>query len=94
MTLLSREEILKVARGSQLETLEHEIDPLIAQIQDVLTYAQRVKTVATDIQESSTKNVNVYRPDAIIACDAETILKRAPEREGDFFVVPMILDNN
>ena len=94
MALLSREEILKVARGSQLEILEHEIDPLIQQIQDVLTYAQRVKIIASDIHEPSTKNVNVYRCDTIVSSDAETILKRAPEREGDFFVVPMILDNN
>lgn len=94
MTKISREEIVKIAHGSQLEILEQEIKPLIQQIQDVLSYAQRVTIIAADIQEPSTKNINIFRSDVTKQCDAESILKRAPEREGDFFVVPVILEHN
>lgn len=94
MAQVSKEEILKIARGSQLELLDHEVDPLIHQIQDVLTYAERVKTIAIDAQEPVTKNINIMRPDVTIACNSEPLLQRAPEREGNFFVVPMILDHN
>jgi aspartyl-tRNA(Asn)/glutamyl-tRNA(Gln) amidotransferase subunit C len=91
---ISIEEIVKIAHGSQLELLETEIQSLIKQTQDVLSYAQRVQEVAADVQEPSTKNVNVFRADQIVSCDAETFLKRAPEREDNFFVVPVILENS
>lgn len=94
MTKISREEILKIAHGSQLELLEQEVEPLIRQIQDVLSYAKRVAIIAADTQEPSIKNINIVRPDVTTPCNAESILKRAPEREGDFFVVPVILEHN
>lgn len=94
MTHISREEVIKIAHGSQLEMLEHEIDPFTQQIQNVLTYAARVTVIATHSQDLSLKNINVFRSDVVAPCDAEIILQRAPEREGDFFVVPVILENN
>lgn len=94
MTYISREEVIKIAHGSQLEMLEHEIDPFTQQIQNVLTYAARVTAIAASCQDLSSKNVNVFRCDVIVSSDAETILQRAPEREGDFFVVPVILEHN
>jgi aspartyl/glutamyl-tRNA(Asn/Gln) amidotransferase C subunit len=100
MTYISREEIAAVARGSQLEILSSEIEPLIQQIQDVLTYAARVTQIATDLSPESaqhavtTKNINVFRADYVQSCDAELLLERAPEREGTFFVVPVILEHS
>jgi aspartyl-tRNA(Asn)/glutamyl-tRNA(Gln) amidotransferase subunit C len=92
--IISQEEIVKIAHGSQIELLDSEIQSFIQQTQDVLSYAQRVRDVAADVQEPSTKNVNVFRADQIVGCDPEVYLKRAPEREGNFFVVPVILENS
>lgn len=92
--IISQEEIIKIAHSSQLELLESEIQSFIKQTEDVLSYAQRVREVGADVQEPSTKNVNVFREDQIESCDPETYLKRAPEREGNFFVVPVILENS
>lgn len=94
MTKITREDVVKIARISNIELYEEEIEPLMQQLQAVLGYAQRVKEIGADIHESSYKNINIVREDVIIKKDRETFLSLAPEREGDYFVVPKILDNN
>ena len=93
MTKVSREEVLRVARMSYISLREDEIQPLINDMEQVLTYAHRVVEVATDIEEPSKKNVNVFREDLVVPQEPAQILVQAPERADDFFVVPMILDN-
>jgi len=94
MTKITRGEILKIARISHLDLHEDEIQPLISQIEQVLSYTERVKEVAADVQEPSTKNVNTFREDVVVKTDKKPILAQAPEREGDYFVVPMILESS
>ena len=94
MAKISRQEILNIAHVSHLEIHESEIDALIEPVEQVLTYAERVKEMAGDIQEQFNKNINIMRDDSIGISTAETILSRAPEREGDYFVVPIILKGN
>lgn len=91
MTKITREEALRIADLAHLTLKEHEIAPLIKQLEDVLTYAQRVNEVVTDAQEPSTKRVNVFREDVVIKTDPEPILAQMPVREGNYFVLPMIL---
>ena len=93
MTKVSREEVLKVAQMSYIALRDEEIDPLMKRMEQILSYAERVTQVATAIEEPSTKNVNVFRDDLVVPQDPEKILAQAPERAGDYFVVPMILDN-
>ncbi|MCA9770415.1 Asp-tRNA(Asn)/Glu-tRNA(Gln) amidotransferase subunit GatC [Candidatus Dependentiae bacterium] len=92
MIKITREEVLKIARISRLNIHEEEVEPLMKQLDDVLSYAQRVKEVAADIQEPSTKNMNFFREDVVIKTDPEKSLKQAPQREEDFYVVPAILE--
>ncbi len=93
MTKISRKEVLKIASMSAIALREEEIEPMIAQLEQVLSYAERVTQVATSVEEPSTKNINVMRDDLVIPQDPAPILAQAPEREGNYFVVPMILDN-
>lgn len=93
MTKVSREEVLKVAQMSRIALREEEIEPLIRQMEQVLSYAERVAKVAVAIEEPSTKNINLFRDDLVVPQEPEKILAQAPERAGDYFVVPMILDN-
>lgn len=93
MTKISRQEVVKIAHMSRIALRDEEIDPLIEQLEQVLSYAQRVVQVATTVEEPSTKNVNLFRQDLVIPQDPEPILAQAPEREGNYFVVPVILDN-
>ncbi len=94
MTKISKEEVLKIARMSHLDIHEDEIPALMKQLNDVLSYAERVKEVTTTVEEPSMRNVNVFREDVATPSDSASILAEAPEREVTYFVVPAILEHN
>ena len=91
---ITKEEILKIANMSNLDLREDEIPSLVKEVDDVLTYAVRVREIAADVEEPSTKNINTFREDIVIKTDPEFVLSRAPEREENFFVVPAVLEGN
>lgn len=89
---ITRDELLRIAEISKLEIRESEIEPLVFQLQAVLSYAERVNQVAEEIAaESSDKNINIMREDIPHFYVSTPILAQAPEREEDYFVVPKIL---
>jgi aspartyl/glutamyl-tRNA(Asn/Gln) amidotransferase C subunit len=90
--LITQEEIEKIARLSHIELQQTEIEATIQHVSAVLSYAARVQEIAKDVTIPSLKNSNVEREDVVIPCDAQAILAQAPEREGDFFVVPVIIE--
>lgn len=92
MSKITEQEVLKIAAMSTLEIPHDGMDALIKELEDVLTYAARVTEIAVDSQESCTKNINVFREDKVVPFDAACIMKEAPEREADYFVVPKIVD--
>jgi aspartyl/glutamyl-tRNA(Asn/Gln) amidotransferase C subunit len=94
MTKISSLEVATVARIAHIEVREGEMEPLIERLEDVLTYAARVQQVSGTADVASTKNVNVCRGDIVYTTNSEPLRMRAPEREGDYFVVPIILENS
>jgi aspartyl/glutamyl-tRNA(Asn/Gln) amidotransferase C subunit len=94
MTLISAEEVVKIGHISHIELHTQEIEPLKHQLEQILSYASRVALVAGDASTISTKNVNVFREDVAIEADAGVVLQQAPQTEGTYFVVPIILENN
>lgn len=93
MKKITRQEVQHIAAMSRIAVHEDEIDSLVSQLEQVLSYAERVKEVATTtVQEPSTKQVNVFRDDLVVPQDPELFLAQAPEREGNYFVVPVILE--
>jgi len=94
MAKITRDEVLKIAHLSALELAADEVDGLVQQLQDVLTYAEGVQQFASQAQTPETKNVNVFRQDATIPSNPESIISQAPERESNFFVVPAVIDND
>ncbi len=93
MAKVSKEQVLKLARISQLTIEEQEIPAFIKQLEDLLTYAERVKDIACDAQGITQQNVNIMRADVPNETNPQPILSQAPLSEENFFVVPMILDN-
>jgi aspartyl/glutamyl-tRNA(Asn/Gln) amidotransferase C subunit len=93
MTKISKEEILKLSAMSNIEIMSDEIEPLARQLEDVLTYALRVQDIAADVQEPLMKNSNIFREDVVMETDARLVLSQAPVQEQDFFVVPVVLEN-
>jgi aspartyl/glutamyl-tRNA(Asn/Gln) amidotransferase C subunit len=94
MAKITRQELLKIAQISRLYVQENEIEPLIAQIQDVLTYSECVRDVAVDADVPSNKNVNVFEADVVKHTDPSPFLAQAPDQIENFFVVPKILEDN
>lgn len=92
MTKITQEELIKIAQMSHVDLHQDEIETLTAQLQSVLTYAERVQEVSARVAEPSVKNINIFREDVVVQTDVEPILAQAPEREGNYFVVPPILD--
>jgi len=91
---ITKEEALKIAYISRIALKDSEIDPLIKQLEAVLSYAERVRQVAAELDDQpSNRNVNFVREDVVAKCNPNPILERAPEREENYFVVPKILDN-
>jgi aspartyl-tRNA(Asn)/glutamyl-tRNA(Gln) amidotransferase subunit C len=96
MARISREEMLHIARMSQIQIHENEIEGLINQVQQVLTYAERVTQLGARVegQQPESHTVNVFRDDEIIPTNPAPLLAQAPELAGNYFVVPRILESN
>ena len=88
---VTREELLRIAAIAKLEIKQNEVEPLVAQLEAFLSYAERVNQIAEDANEPSNRNVNIMRDDVTVLPIALSILAQAPEREEDYFVVPKIL---
>jgi len=92
MTKISREDVIKLAELSRIDIAEDEIENVRSQLQNILSYAQRVKEIAKDIDVDFKKNVNIFAQDKVLRTDVEPIISQAPEHEENFFIVPRILE--
>lgn len=94
MAKISRDEVLKLARISTIALHEQEIDAVVTQLEQVLSYAERVIEIADKGNaEPIARPQNIFRPDVAIPTPTQPILAQAPEREERYFVVPKILEN-
>ena len=92
---VSREEILHIADLANLNLKEEEIDKYIANLQDILNFANIVNNAPVEgLNESFgvNENYNVFRKDVIIPFeDNEALLKNAPEQERNMFKIPKVI---
>lgn len=94
MAHISRDEVIKIARISNIALHEQEIDAVVTQLEQVLSYAERVIEISGQGNpETGTFPQNIFRPDVAIPTPTQPILAQAPEREERYFVVPKILEN-
>jgi len=94
MSLITKQEVLKVARMAHLKLTEEEVSQMQSRLEGVLSYAARVQDIAKDVDGLLLKNSNIERDDIVVAPNPEPIRAQAPEREGDYFVVPVIIETN
>lgn len=93
MATITKEEIITLATLSRLAIHEDELPQLQQHVAQVLDYARCVADVAHDVTEIIPTQTNVFRDDVAISVDTQQIMAQAPEREGNYFVVPRILDH-
>jgi len=95
--MITREAVLHVARLARLELSESELERMRAQLDAILTYIDRLKELdVTDVEPTShaVPRVNVMRDDVVVPClPQDEALRSAPDRVGEFFRVPRIIED-
>lgn len=86
------EEVLHIAKLSRIEVAPGDIQQLIHDLQEALTYAARVQEIASGADEIVSKNINVFREDVVKPTPEEPIIQNAPKKEDQYFVVPVVLE--
>lgn len=94
--LLSREDVLHVARLARLALSDEEVERFGAQLSAILDHAARVSEVAADDVPPTSHALplaNVFRDDVVEEClPQEKALSTAPETEAGRFKVPRIIE--
>ena len=93
---ITKEEVSKIARLSNLSVCDEEINAVTRQLDSVLSYTARVKEVVGSVDDSMHGKIksNKTRLDIIDQISSKELLVQVPSKEGNLIVVPMILEAN
>lgn len=93
---LSGDQVRWVAHLARLEISEAEVATFTEQLSKVVDYIEQLKEVDTEGVEPMAHALpinNVFRDDELAeSLPAAEALANAPERKGDFYSVPAVLD--
>ncbi len=96
MSKITSEDVQKVALLARLDLPEEKIETYTKQLEKILSYVEQLQKVDTTDIPPKTRAVevlNVTREDIVSQTGVrENLLNLAPEREGEFFRVPKILE--
>jgi aspartyl-tRNA(Asn)/glutamyl-tRNA(Gln) amidotransferase subunit C len=92
MTMITKDELVKIAKLSGVNVADNEVDHFTSQVQKVLGFVDQLQEVTVTTAAESVSNVNIFRPDVCQASAADSPLDAAPQRQDRYFVVPRILD--
>ncbi|RJP25760.1 MAG: Asp-tRNA(Asn)/Glu-tRNA(Gln) amidotransferase subunit GatC [Deltaproteobacteria bacterium] len=94
---ITREEVLHVARLARLALPDAEVDRLRDQLSALLDYMKQLDRLDTRDVVPTSHAVEMGTPfredEARPFGDRESLLKNAPDRAGDFFRVPRIIED-
>jgi aspartyl-tRNA(Asn)/glutamyl-tRNA(Gln) amidotransferase subunit C len=94
---ITREEVLHVARLARLALPDAEVDRLRDQLSGLLDYMKQLDRLDTRDVVPTSHAVEMGTPfredEARPFGDREALLKNAPDRAGDFFRVPRIIED-
>ncbi len=92
---VKKEELLHIAKLANLNLKEDEIENYLANLQDILNFANIVneaKTEDLDGTISANPNYNVFRKDEIKPFnDMESLLANAPDKERNMYKIPKVI---
>lgn len=93
---LTREQVRKVALLARLELTPEEEEKFTSQLSDILDYFEQLSELDVTDVPPTTRAIdvsNVTRQDALQPYpNREEILDGAPDRDGEFFKVPKIIN--
>jgi len=92
--MISKEEVLKIAKLSKLVLSKEEIEKYSSQLRDILHYVELLNQLDTSNVEPTTRIIpisNVFREDEVKeGLDIEDVLVNAPDKKDNMFKVPKI----
>lgn len=92
MVKITREEVAQLAKTADLTFSEKELLGLVKRLESVIEYASYINEIAAEHEGSPLPKLsNVTREDEVKSVDIEPLLELAPEREENYYVVPVIL---
>ncbi len=95
---IDKAQVKKVAKLSRLELTEAEVEEFTGQLSAILDYVEKMNELDTDNVEPLAHCLpisNVFRRDHVEeSLGTEKTLVNAPQRDGEFFKVPKILDDS
>lgn len=93
---IDRAQVHKVAHLARLALTESEEEQFTTQLNDILGYVEQLNELdVTDVEPTTRaiEVINVTRVDQLQPCaEREAILDGAPDRDGEFFKVPKIIN--
>ena len=93
---ITRDQVEHIAHLARLEFKEQEIEAFTKQLDNILTYfdkLQEVDTASVEPTSHAVRIMNVFREDAVKnSIPSEASLKNAPQEEGSCFRVPKIIE--
>jgi aspartyl-tRNA(Asn)/glutamyl-tRNA(Gln) amidotransferase subunit C len=93
---LSADEVRWVAQLARLELSQAELETITTQLRAIVDYVGQLQQVATEGVEPLAHPLpvqNVFRPDEPTpSLPVAEALANAPDRRGDFYAVPAVLD--
>ncbi len=94
---VDRETVRRIAQLARIRVDEDELEPLAAELSAILQWVEQLAEVdTTDVPPMTSVEDDMpmtMRPDKVTEgfCP-EDILANAPQREGNFFVVPKVVE--
>ena len=92
---ISKEELLHIAKLSDLKIKDDEIDKYLKNLEDILNYTEIINNApCEDLEETIGANdsVNAFRKDEVNDFkDTKDILNNAPDMEKDMFKIPKVI---
>ena len=96
MADVSKEELLHIAKLANLNIKEDELDNYLANLQDILNFANIVNNANTEgLGETIGENdkYNVFRKDEVkVFEDNKALLMNAKEEERNMFKIPQVIN--
>lgn len=93
---ISREEVLHIARLARVGLAEEEVERLTQQLSNILENFAALQQVDTTNVPPTAQPIplqNVMKPDEICpSLPQDTVLANAPQKEGDFFRIKIVLE--
>jgi len=93
---ISLKEVSHIAHLARLELTEEELEKFSIQLSKILSYMDKLNELDTSNIEPTSHVIpikNVFRDDVVLpSLSSEEALRNSPERTGNFFRVPRIIE--